>query len=284
MIFIDIKKKLYTSEGEILLNAKINIKKGEFVSIRGKSGSGKTTLLRIIAGLEKSEGEIKVFDEIWQDKKTFLPPQKRSVGFVFQDYALFPNMNVLENLLYVNNDKNFALELLEMVGLINLKDRYPHTLSGGQKQRIALIRAIIKKPKILLLDEPFSALDSKMREKLQNDLKLIHKKFNLTTIMVSHLPSEIYKLSDKVIHIENGNIVNISSPLNELLNTKSSEKFTIEGEIIDIINADILNVAIIDIGNKLVEVVISDYEKDNLKVGERVIVSAKAFNLNISKG
>ncbi len=284
MIFIDIKKKLYTSEGEILLNAKINIKKGEFVSIRGKSGSGKTTLLRIIAGLEKSEGEIKVFDEIWQDKKTFLPPQKRSVGFVFQDYALFPNMNVLENLLYVNNDKNFALELLEMVGLINLKDRYPHTLSGGQKQRIALIRAIIKKPKILLLDEPFSALDSKMREKLQNDLKLIHKKFNLTTIMVSHLPSEIYKLSDKVIHIENGNIVNISSPLNELLSTKGSEKFTIEGELIDIINADILNVAIIDIGNKLVEVVISDYEKDNLKVGDRVIVSAKAFNLNISKG
>ena len=283
-MFIDIKKKLYTTEGEILLNAKFNITKGEFVSIRGKSGSGKTTLLRIIAGLEKSEGEIKVFDEIWQDKKTFLPPQKRSVGFVFQDYALFPNMNVLENLLYVNNDKNFALELLEMVGLINLKDRYPHTLSGGQKQRIALIRAIIKKPKILLLDEPFSALDSKMREKLQNDLKLIHKEFNLTTFMVSHLPSEIYKLSDKVIHIENGNIVNISSPLNELLNTKGSEKFTIEGEIIDIINADILNVAIIDIGNKLVEVVISDYEKDNLKVGDRVIVSAKAFNLNISKG
>ena len=283
MIYIDVEKKLFSSSGEIDLKVNVKIKKGEFIAIKGSSGSGKTTLLRIIAGLEKSKGEIIVFDKVWQNEKIFLPPQKREVGFVFQDYALFPNMSVLDNLLYVNKDKKFALKLLEMVDLISLKDRYPQMLSGGQKQRVALIRAIIKKPKILLLDEPFSALDPIMREKLQNDLILIHKEFKLTTIMVSHMPSEIYKLANRVVTIEKGEILNISSAINSLLGCKGSEKFSIEGKIIDIIKADILNIAIIDIGNKLVEVVISEYDKEQLKIGDIVSISTKAFNLNISK-
>lgn len=208
MIKLDIKKEL----NEFILDVKFNIKKNEFIAISGVSGSGKTTILRIIAGLEKAKGEVIVDNEIWQNKKLFLPPQKREVGFVFQDFALFPNMSVLENLLYVKKDIEFANYLLKLVELEELKNRYPNSLSGGQKQRVALARALMRKPKILLLDEPFSALDEKLREKLQNYIIKLHNKFNLTTIIVSHSTSEIYKLANRVININRGQIVNIKTP------------------------------------------------------------------------
>jgi len=208
MIKLDIKKEL----NEFILDVKFNIKKNEFIAISGVSGSGKTTILRIIAGLEKAKGEVIVDNEIWQNKKLFLPPQKREVGFVFQDFALFPNMSVLENLLYVKKDIEFANYLLKLVELEELKNRYPNSLSGGQKQRVALARALMRKPKILLLDEPFSALDEKLREKLQNYIIKLHNKFNLTTIIVSHSTSEIYKLANRVINISRGKIVSIKTP------------------------------------------------------------------------
>ena len=283
MIFIDVSKKLCGTKEELNLDVCFEIKKGEFISIFGKSGSGKTTLLRIIAGLEKAKGIIKVDNQIWLDNKKFLPPQKREIGFVFQDYALFPNMKVLDNLLYVKNDKDFAMKLLKMAEIENLKDRYPYALSGGQKQRVALCRALMRKPKILLLDEPFSALDSEMREKLQNEIIMFHKEFNLTTIMVSHSPSEIYKLSDRMIVFKNGKIEKFDKPSNILINSSSSEKFSMYGEIVDIKKNDIINVAIISIGNKLIESVISEKEIKNLKIGDKVMVSTKAFFLNVKE-
>jgi len=202
MIRLDIKKKL----NEFILDVKFNVKKNEFIAISGVSGSGKSTILRIIAGLERAKGEVIVDNEVWQNKKLFLPPQKREVGFVFQDFALFPNMSILENLLYVKKDIDFANYLLKLVELEELKNRYPNSLSGGQKQRVALARALMRKPKILLLDEPFSALDEKLREKLQNYIIKLHNKFNLTTIIVSHSTSEIYKLANRVININRGKI------------------------------------------------------------------------------
>lgn len=208
MIKLDIKKEL----NEFILEVKFNVKKNEFIAISGSSGSGKTTILRIIAGLEKASGEVIVDNEVWQNKKLFLPPQKREVGFVFQDFALFPNMSVLENLLYVKKDIDFANYLLKLVALEEIKNRYPNSLSGGQKQRVALARALMRKPKILLLDEPFSALDEKLREKLQNYIIKLHNQFNLTTIIVSHSTSEIYKLANRVININRGKIVNIETP------------------------------------------------------------------------
>ena len=208
MIKVDIKKEL----NEFILEIKFDVKKNEFIAISGVSGSGKTTILRIIAGLEKAKGEVIIDNEIWQNKKLFLPPQKREVGFVFQDFALFPNMSVLENLLYVKKDIDFANYLLKLVELEEIKNRYPNSLSGGQKQRVALARALMRKPKILLLDEPFSALDEKLREKLQNYIIKLHNKFNLTTIIVSHSTSEIYKLANRVININRGKIVNIKTP------------------------------------------------------------------------
>jgi len=204
MIDIDIKKELFTSDGEIELDASLQIKKGEFIAVSGKSGSGKSTFLRILAGLEKADGKIVAFGKIWQDRDIFLPPQKREIGFVFQDYALFLNMSVEKNLLFVKDDKELAKHLLEITDLTKLKDRYPHMLSGGQKQRVALCRAFMNRPKLLLLDEPLSAVDEDMREKLQEEILSLHKEFLTTTILVSHSKKEIENLCEKVYTIKNG--------------------------------------------------------------------------------
>lgn len=199
MIKIDIQKNLHGQIGNINLDVNLQIQKGDFITLAGKSGSGKTTLLRILAGLESASGNIEVNGDTWLDDKTTLAVQKRQIGFVFQDYALFENMSVLENLLYVNKDKDLAFKLLELTDLKNLINRYPNSLSGGQKQRLSICRAMMKKPKLLLLDEPLSALDPKMRNSLQDEILTLHKEFNTTTIMVSHEPREIYKLSNRVI-------------------------------------------------------------------------------------
>jgi molybdate transport system ATP-binding protein len=281
MIYIDIKKRLHGVVGEMELECQLNIKKGDFIAVSGPSGSGKTTFLRILAGLEKARGKIEVENEIWLDGKKCLPPQKREIGFVFQDFALFPNMTVLENLLYVKKDRNFALELLKTSGIEELKDRYPSMLSGGQKQRVALCRALMRKPKLLLLDEPFSALDPRMREKLQNEIALFHKKYDLTTVMVSHSPSEIYRLADKMVELVNGKITKIDSPSRILLKTSGTQKFSLEGKIIDIIKIDKIYIAVVSVGNQISEVVISQNEAEKFKVSQRVIISTKAFHPNI---
>ena len=151
-----------------MLEAELAFESGEFVALYGASGGGKTTILRLIAGFEAPQsGVIKVGDKIFFDENTNLAPQKRNIGFLFQDYALFENMNIFKNLLFANNDENLANKLLEICELKSLKNAKIGELSGGQKQRVALARAVMRKPEILLLDEPLSALDNAMREKLQ---------------------------------------------------------------------------------------------------------------------
>lgn len=283
MIEIDIQKELHGSNGIMNLDINLNINKGDFIALTGLSGSGKTTLLRIIAGLETAKGKIKVQDEIWLDKKFELAVQKRKIGFVFQDYALFPNLSVEDNLLYVKKDKALATYLLEITNLTELRNRLPNTLSGGQKQRVSLCRAMMNKPDILLLDEPLSALDPSMRTKLQNEILTLHKEFNTTTIMVSHDPSEIYRLASRVIVLENAKIINDGLPNKILLKTNGSQKFSFEGELLDIKKIDVIYVAIIAIGQQLVEVVISQEEAHLLKIGETVRVGTKAFAPVISQ-
>jgi molybdate transport system ATP-binding protein len=278
MINININKKLHGANGEMDLNVNLEIKQGEFLALAGLSGSGKTTLLRILAGLENASGTIKIDDNIWLNEKFSLAPQKREIGFVFQDYALFPNFSVLDNLLYVNKDKELAHYLLKMTELEELKNRFPLTLSGGQKQRISLCRALMNKPKILLMDEPLSALDSEMRTKLQNEILTLHKEFNTTTIMVSHDPSEIYRLANRVVVLNYGQIINDGSPKDVLLKTKGSQKFSFEGELLDIIKVDVIHIAIVSIGQQLVEVVVGNEEAKNLKIGQKVSLSTKAFS------
>ena len=277
MIKIDISKKLHGSSGLMDLNIDLDIKEGDFVALSGKSGSGKTTLLRILAGLEEAEGTIKVANELWLDGKRSLAPQKRKIGYVFQDYALFPNMSVEENLLFANKDKVLAEHLLEMTELGALKNRLPNTLSGGQQQRVSLCRAMMNRPKLLLMDEPLSALDPAMRTKLQNEILTLHKEFGTTTIMVSHDPSEIYRLASRILVLELGEIINDGKPKDVLLKTQGSQKFSFEGELLDITKVDVIYVAIVSIGQQLVEVVVSSDEAKNLKIGQSVTVSTKAF-------
>ena len=277
MIKIDINKKLHGACGDMDLSVNLSIKDNEFVALSGKSGSGKTTLLRILAGLEESDGVIEVDGEVWQNAKRSLSPQKRRIGFVFQDYALFPNMSVIENLLYVVKDRQLAGRLLEITELIELRDRLPNTLSGGQKQRVSLCRAMMNRPKLLLMDEPLSALDSEMRTKLQREIKLLHKEFRTTTVMVSHDASEIYRLASRVVVLDLGKVINDGTPKDVLLKTNGSQKFSFEGELLDIIKVDVIYIAVISISEQLVEVVISSEESKQLKIGQKVSVSTKAF-------
>ncbi len=219
MIIIKVKKRLHGAEGDFWLDVDIELRNGEFLVLWGPSGSGKTTILRCIAGLERpQEGYIEVNGEVWFDSKRGinLPPQKRHVGFVFQDYALFPNMSLLENVMYgmKRKDKEKALELLRKVRLEGLKDKRPNQISGGQKQRVALIRALAREPKVLLLDEPLSALDEELRAELQEELKSFQRSYNIPTLMVTHHKEEALRLADRIVRIKEGRVVEI---INQIL-------------------------------------------------------------------
>ena len=212
MLHIDIVKALHGSQGEMSLEVTLEIKEGSFVVLMGESGSGKTTLLRILAGLEDAVGTVYLADTVWLGKEKVESPQKRNIGFVFQDYALFENMSVEENLLFVNSDKKLALELLSLTGLSELSKRNVKTLSGGQQQRVSLCRAMMNRPKLLLMDEPFSALDERMKDKLIEEIGIFHKKYATTTIMVSHDAQTSYALADRIVLLSQGKIIKDAPP------------------------------------------------------------------------
>lgn len=283
MITIDVHKELLGSMGKMELDVNLAIETKNFVALSGQSGSGKTTLLRILAGLEDAKGHISVDDEVWLDGTHSLAPQQRGIGFVFQDYALFPNMSVLENLLFVRKDKTLAHQLLELSELSELASRKPATLSGGQKQRVSLCRAMMHRPKLLLMDEPLSALDPLMRNKLQHEILTLHKNFGTTTLMVSHDPSEIYRLSDRVVVLSQGKVIQDGDAKSVLLRTQGSQKFSFEGELLDIVKVDVIYIAIVAIGQQIVEVVLDGSEAKDLHVGDRVSIGTKAFAPMIQK-
>lgn len=289
MIKISIRKKLLLAEGYGNLDIDTEIEEGGFTTLFGKSGAGKTTLLRILAGLVQPEkGIIEVKGNLWlhTERKINLPVQKREIGFVFQDFALFPNMTVKENLQYAvggKSDPAFIESLLKMVSLTQLAHRKPATLSGGQQQRAALIRALVRKPKLLLLDEPLSALDIEMRVKLREEILLLHKKFATTTLMVSHDLSEIYRVSDRVIVIEGGKIVKMGSAAKVFSERQISSKIQMRGEVLSIIKSEVVYIVEISVGNTIVKIIATEEEIKELKVGESVMVISKAFNPIIIK-
>jgi len=282
MIDIQVTKELHGSHSDMNLDIDLQIQEGSLIALTGQSGSGKTTLLRILAGLEKTDGSIKVGEDVWQGESFTKATQKRHIGFVFQDYALFENMSVLQNLLFVTKDKDLAFKLLEMTDLTQLQDRMPNTLSGGQKQRVSLCRAMMNRPKLLLLDEPLSALDVEMRNRLQREILALHKEFKTTTILVSHDPSEIYKLADRVIVLSQGKIIKDGSVKEILRQTQGSQKFSFRGEILDIVKADIVYIAVVSIAQQIVEVVLDEEEIKEFTVGDEVQVGTKAFAPSIS--
>lgn len=226
MIDIEIQKELHGSQGDMHLDLKLQIEKGEFIALMGESGSGKTTLLRVLAGLEKAEGKISVESVTWLKRQKMLPPQQREIGFVFQDYALFDNMSVEENLLFVNEDRALAQRLLELTELTQLASRNVKGLSGGQKQRVSLCRAMMKKPKLLLMDEPLSALDPAMRIKLKDEIRKLHKTFGTTTIMVSHDIEISYELADRILVLDHGTLIADGEP-EEIFTKVSTVTYTL---------------------------------------------------------
>lgn len=226
MIDIEIQKELHGSQGDMQLDVKLEIQKGEFIALMGESGSGKTTLLRVLAGLEKAAGNITVENVVWLQDQKMIPPQQREIGFVFQDYALFENMSVEENLLYVNEDRSLSKRLLDLTELSQLASRNVKGLSGGQKQRVSLCRAMMKKPNLLLMDEPFSALDPAMRTKLKDEILKLHKVFGTTTIMVSHDTEVSYHLSDRILVLDHGNLIADGGP-EEILKKTSTVTYTL---------------------------------------------------------
>lgn len=213
---LELKKIRKSYEGiEVLKNINLKIEKGEIVSILGQSGCGKTTLLNLILGLTQvSEGRI-IFDG---EDITQMPMEKRGFNIVFQDYALFPNLNVYENIVYGLKNKPNISTTKEVQDLINLLGLGKHLtkkieeLSGGQKQRTALARTLVMKPKILLLDEPLSALDGVIKESIKQKIKEIARDFKLTTIIVTHDPEEALTLSDKVLIVNEGQISQFGTP------------------------------------------------------------------------
>ena len=199
-----IRKRLVACDEVFDLAVAASFDEGGFLGIRGPSGSGKTTLLRSIAGLcRPDEGFVRVGDETWYDSRSglFVPPPRRSVGFVFQDYALFPHLTVFGNVQYATNDRRRTEELLEMTKLADLARHFPRELSGGQMQRTALARALGRKPRLLLLDEPLSALDEDLRATLGAELGRIRRESGVTAIIVSHSRSEIESLCTDVLEL-----------------------------------------------------------------------------------
>lgn len=204
MIIINIEKKMRTYAGHSILRVNTQVIPGSITKVYGPSGSGKSTLLKIIAGLVIPEkGKIIFNNSVWGDTDTrfSLPVQKRKVGFVFQNYALFPNMTVLEHLQYATNDTDWINRLLHFGRLETLTQHKPEYLSGGQQQRLAILRALAIKPQLLLMDEPFSALDMDMRGVIINELKGLISELECTCLIVSHNPNEVDAIADSELKI-----------------------------------------------------------------------------------
>ncbi len=215
--------KLYTQNVWAVENFSLHIPNGQFVSFLGPSGCGKTTTLRMLAGLEKNtHGQIKINDVTVSDpaQKKFTPPEKRKIGMVFQSYAVWPHMTVFENIAYPlkiqkvekEDIQKAVIEILKVVEMDGLADRKPHQLSGGQQQRVALARGLAMKPQILLMDEPLSNLDAKLREKMRRDIREIQKQLKLTMVYVTHDQKEAFQMSDLVVVMNKGQIMQVSSP------------------------------------------------------------------------
>ena len=216
-MYLEVKNlvKYYNKELPIIRKLGFSVKKGEIISFLGESGSGKTTFLKCIAGLEKiNSGSILLNSVVLNDKGIFVKPQDRKIGFVFQDYPLFPHLNLEENIVF-NLDKKYHKNLdyiLSLTGLKYFVSRYPHELSGGEQQRTCVARALIREPELLLLDEPFSNLDSAIKQSMREEIYKIIKETNTTTILVTHDINDSLNIADKILIFKAGIIQQYDKP------------------------------------------------------------------------
>jgi len=221
MAFIEIKNLFKRFKKVVAVNhIELEVNEGEMLTLLGPSGCGKTTTLRCIAGLERpEEGDI-IIDGKPMLSQGFVEPSKRGIGMVFQNYAVWPHMKVYKNIVYglklqkipKRSIQERAQQVLELVGLDGLEERYPGQLSGGQQQRVALARALVGNPKVLLLDEPLSNLDAKLREELRFEIKDLVRRMGITSVYVTHDQAEAMVISDRIAVMDSGNVVQIGTP------------------------------------------------------------------------
>lgn len=279
-------KMLHTAHGPQLFDVAFEMPLGKLMAIYGPSGAGKTTILRVLAGLTSAgSGHIRMSGETWLDTEHSidLPTRHRSIGFVFQDFALFPHLTVREQLEFAlpkNADKFIIDELLALMELEELQHLRPALLSGGQQQRIAIARAIARRPRLLLLDEPLSALDDEMRSKLQNYIGIAHRHYKLTTVLVSHYLPEIFTLSDEAIILEGGRIRDRGAPATLFPQNRIFGDIRLNGEIKIIDVAPDGNTSIIHVlsAGSMINVVTSPADAARWRVGQNVTIAYRDFN------
>ena len=225
-----------------LKEVSFELKKGDVCAIVGESGSGKTTLVRLIAGLERPDhGTITLDGKEVSSIKKLVSPEKRKIGLVFQEYALFPHLTILKNVIYgiskQKNKKERALEMLKLVGLTGLEDRYPHQLSGGQQQRVALARALAPNPSLLILDEPFSNLDAMLRMQLRSQVFEIIKKTGVTALFVTHDTQDALSVADEILILQHGKVIQKDAAANLYIKPNSVYVASLFGNTIQLTNA-----------------------------------------------
>jgi molybdate transport system ATP-binding protein len=256
---------------------------GSITALFGPSGSGKTTLLRLLAGLDTPDfGLLSVDEQIWFDGQRALPAQQRRVGMVFQDYALFPQLSVRDNVAFgaARSDAALVDELLTLCELESLASRRPASLSGGQKQRVALARALARRPRLLLLDEPLSALDGALRQQLQNMLTEMQQRFEFTTVLVSHDLAEVFRLADQVLQMEQGRLRAQGTPAQLFLPASSdSGRYQLHAEVLAVRRADVVWRLTVLIGGETVDLLINQQEAQALRPGQRIALSAGSLSL-----
>lgn len=285
MIEFDIHKTLKGASGSFNLELNLYIKEGQLVTLYGDSGAGKTSTLQMLSGLLKPDsGRIIVNDVVWfdRDKNINLSPQQRGIGYVFQDYALFPNMTVRQNLEFAlkkHQDNSIISELINIVELEELQDRKPNVLSGGQQQRVALARALVQQPRLLLLDEPLSALDIAIRSKLQDYILKAHNTYGLTTVLVSHDIGEVIKLSDNVIVLENGKIIKQGTPLEVFIGKTIDSAIQLAGVVLAINNLEVT----LSVASQIIKVKSTEKELLTIKIGDTLVLTSEMVNPQLYK-
>ncbi|MDA8018242.1 MAG: ABC transporter ATP-binding protein [Thermoanaerobaculia bacterium] len=223
---------------EVLQGVSITVAPGEVHCLLGPSGSGKSTLLRLIAGLETlRHGSIEIDDDVVSSASIHVPPERRAIGFVFQDFALFPHLNVRRNVLFgmpsgsARQRRETADALLRNVGMRDFATAMPHTLSGGQQQRVALVRALARRPSVMLLDEPFSGLDGRLREEVREPTLEVLRAAKVATLMVTHDPHEAMAVADRISILRAGRILQSGTPTELYEQPRSREAAQIFGRV-----------------------------------------------------
>lgn len=271
----------------VIEDLNLDIKKGEFISLLGPSGSGKTTLLMILAGFEKATSGSVSLDGTHIEN---LPPHKRGLGVVFQNYALFPHMTVAENIAFPLKMRRYSRSIikqkvqkaLDMVQLSDYGKRRPTEMSGGQQQRIALARALVFEPRVILMDEPFGALDKQLREQMQLDIRDMHKRLGLTVVFVTHDQSEALTMSDRIAVFNKGNIEQIGTPLEIYEKPKTDFVAQFIGE------TNLIKGIVASIDDNFIRMKINDTELkvtkiNSVKLGEEIAISLRPEWITLSK-